>query len=112
MSTPSTGGYVSPTFPDPNHAHDAHIIIYTYIPSFALCILAVVLFLLSFLLHISQVARYRTYYFLPLPLSLACVLEALGYVFRELSSQTRFIQSCRFRGAVFLYRDRACAHQR
>lgn len=83
-STPATKGYIAPNFPDPEGPHDAHIIIYEYIPSLALCILAIILFTLSFIVHMFEVYRYRTFYFLPL--SLGCALETLGYIFRILSS--------------------------
>lgn len=83
-STPETGGFIAPNFSNPNGPHDAHIIIYGYIPSFALCLLAIVLFTLSFFLHLFEVARYKTLYFLPL--SLGCALETLGYIFRALSA--------------------------
>jgi hypothetical protein len=83
-STPETGGYVAPNFPNPQGPDDAHIIIYGYIPSFALCILAIVLYTIAFFVHLYEVARYKTWYFLPL--SLGCALEILGYIFRALSA--------------------------
>lgn len=84
-STPETGGYVDPNFANPQGPHDAHIIIYGYVPSFALCILAIILFTLSAVLHLVEALRHRTYYFLPL--TFACLLETLGYVFRALSAR-------------------------
>ncbi|KAL6720102.1 phospholipid-translocating ATPase rsb1 [Lecanora helva] len=78
-------GYISPTHPNPMGPHDARIIIYGYVPSFALCILAITLFTLACLLHLFQSLRYKTYYFLPL--TFACLLETIGYVFRSLSAK-------------------------
>ncbi|KAK4693542.1 hypothetical protein P7C71_g3880, partial [Lecanoromycetidae sp. Uapishka_2] len=65
-STPTTSGYVAPNFTDPKGPHDAHIIIYGYIPSFALCILAIILFTLSFVVHLFQSYKYRTWSLAPL----------------------------------------------
>jgi len=84
-STPETGGYVDPNFANPGGPHDAHIIIYGYVPSFALCILAIILFTLSAIFHLFEAIRHRTYYFLPV--AFACVLETLGYIFRALSAR-------------------------
>jgi len=86
MSTPDRrGGYIFPLFPPPNGPNDAPIIIYGYIPSFALCILAITLFTLASILHARSLLKYKTYYFLPL--TLACILETIGYAFRTLSSR-------------------------
>ena len=76
---------MDPNFPDPHGPHDARIIIYAYIPSFALCILGTILFALSFAIHAIQIARYHTYSFSTL--SIGCVLEVIGYIFRALSSR-------------------------
>lgn len=84
-STPETGGYVDPSFPNPQGPNDAHIIIYGYVPSFALCILAIILFTLSAVVHLFQAIRYRTFYFLPL--TFGCAIEIVGYIFRALSSR-------------------------
>jgi len=83
-STPETGGYADPNFANPQGPHDAPIIIYRYVPSFALCILAIILFTLAAILHLFEAIRYRTHYLLPL--AFACALETLGYIFRTLSS--------------------------
>ncbi|KAL9011198.1 MAG: hypothetical protein Q9173_003936 [Seirophora scorigena] len=58
---------------------------YSYTPSFALCILAIVLFAISCLGHLLQLVRYKTWFFSPL--ALACFLETVGYIFRSLSSK-------------------------
>ena len=84
-STPETGGSVDPSFPNPQGPNDAHIIIYGYVPSFALCILAIILFTLSAVVHLFQAIRYRTFYFLPL--TFGCAIEIVGYIFRALSSR-------------------------
>ena len=54
---------------------------YGDIPSLTLCILAIILFILSFILHLFQLIKYRTWYF-----SLGCLLEIIGYIFRVLSA--------------------------
>ncbi len=56
-----------------------------YTPSIVLASLAIALFFICSILHIFQVLRYRAWSFAPL--TFACVLEVLGYVFRTLSSQ-------------------------
>ncbi|KAF2095497.1 parasitic phase-specific protein PSP-1 [Rhizodiscina lignyota] len=78
-------GYIDPNWPNPNGPHDARIIIYGYVPSFALCIIAVVLFVLAFLVHAGQIAKYRTWYFIPLVVGLG--FEVVGYVSRSLSAK-------------------------
>ncbi|MCJ1361814.1 hypothetical protein MMC16_000914 [Acarospora aff. strigata] len=77
--------YVDPNFPNPGGENDASIIIYGYTPSFALAVLGATLFAVSTLLHTVQAARYRTWYFLPLPIG--CVLEIVGYIARALSAR-------------------------
>lgn len=62
----------------------APIIIYGYTPSYTLALVAAVLFGLSLLIHSFQVARYRAWYFVTVPLT--CLLELLGYVFRTFSA--------------------------
>lgn len=57
----------------------------SYTPSLALCVLAIVLFAISTIVHLFQVSRYRVWTFTPL--TLACLLETIGYIFRTLSSQ-------------------------
>ncbi|KAI9761288.1 MAG: hypothetical protein M4579_001078 [Chaenotheca gracillima] len=86
MDLPAGGGYVDPNFPNPQKPQDARIIIYGYTPSFALCITAIVVFTLSFVAHLVQVIKYRTWYFVPL--SVACVMEIVGYVLRSLSAKS------------------------
>lgn len=80
---------------------DAEIIIYGYVaremrcsqrahlkpryrPSKVLAVLAVVVFLLLFLVHLLQVIRYRTKFFIPVSIGLA--FEVVGYVARALSA--------------------------
>src|SRR5947209_7243625 len=102
---PDPVGYVDPNFPNPNGPNDASIIIYgyaatnpqalrnsfsnmspnSYRPSFALVILAAVLFGLAFFAHSYRLYQYRTWYFLPVMLGIA--MEVVGYAFRLLSSQ-------------------------
>ncbi|KAL3425696.1 Sphingoid long-chain base transporter RSB1-like protein 7 [Phlyctema vagabunda] len=83
MAAPT--GYVDPNFPNPMGPHDARIIIYGYTPSFALCIIAIVLFAICFIVHAIQVWIYKTWSFSPL--TFACLMEVIGYAFRSLSSR-------------------------
>ncbi|KAH8820706.1 RTA1 like protein [Xylogone sp. PMI_703] len=78
-------GYVDPNFPNPHGPHDASIIIYGYVPNITLCILGIVLFTLATIAHGTQVLLYRSWHFLPL--TIACLMEVVGYVFRTLSSR-------------------------
>jgi hypothetical protein len=64
--------------------HSAPIIIYGYLPSFPLAVFAATLFGVSLHAHIYQIYRYRTWYFVTVPIAL--VLEVLGYIFRSLSA--------------------------
>jgi hypothetical protein len=81
---PSGVGFIDPNFPNPNGPNDASIIIYGYTPNFTLCILGIVLFAIAFVLHLIQVIIYRLWSFTPL--TIACILEVVGYAFRSLSS--------------------------
>ncbi|KAL9578817.1 MAG: hypothetical protein Q9212_005478 [Teloschistes hypoglaucus] len=83
--TPTGAGFQNHNFPNPHGPHDARIIIYGYTPSFALCIVAIVLFAFSFAIHLFQLIRYKVWFFTPL--ALACFLETIGYIFRSLSSK-------------------------
>ena len=107
--TPTGAGFQNPSFPNRHGPHDARVIIYgsvsgpaivvlflprqrltfgvecSYTPSFVLCILAIVLFTTSFVAHFLQLVRYKAWYFTPL--TLACVLETIGYIFRSLSAK-------------------------
>ncbi len=85
MSTPETGGYVDPNFPNPGGPHDARIIIYGYVPNIGLCVIGIVLFALLLLVHTIQVARYRFWSFAPL--CFAGAMEVIGYAFRLASSR-------------------------
>ncbi|KAL2068026.1 hypothetical protein VTL71DRAFT_16124 [Oculimacula yallundae] len=78
-------GYVDPNFPNPMGPNDATIIIYGYTPNFALCILGIVFFTLLFFAHLFQTLRSRLWSFIPL--TIACVMEVVGYSFRALSSR-------------------------
>jgi hypothetical protein len=62
---------------------DAHIIIYGYVPSKVLCILAFALFGIALIAHVYQAVHYRTWYFLSFTLGIA--MELAGYVPRYLS---------------------------
>ena len=74
------GGYIDPNRPNPMGPNDAHIIIYGYIPSQALSILGIALFVFLLLVHILQIYRYRVWSFIPL--AVATVMEIIGYSFR------------------------------
>lgn len=47
--------------------------------------MAVGLFAISFVVHLLQLVRYKVWLFIPL--TLACLLETIGYIFRSLSSK-------------------------
>lgn len=78
-------GYVDPSYPSPGGPNDATVIIYGYIPALALCVLGIVLFGISLVLHAGLLLRHRLWSFSPL--ALGCTLEVVGYVARTLSSQ-------------------------
>ncbi|KAH7321608.1 RTA1 like protein-domain-containing protein [Rhexocercosporidium sp. MPI-PUGE-AT-0058] len=80
-----TRGYVDPNFPNPMGPDDASIIIYGYTPNFALCILGIIFFTLLFFAHLLQTLRSRLWSFISL--TVACVMEVVGYAFRALSSR-------------------------
>ncbi|KAI9723903.1 MAG: hypothetical protein M1828_004022 [Chrysothrix sp. TS-e1954] len=82
---PTAPGFQNADFPDACGSNDAHIIIYGYTPSLAICIVAMITFFLAGLLHYVFLIRHRTWSFSPLVVG--CVMEILGYVFRALSSQ-------------------------
>lgn len=82
---PPVRGYVDPDFPNPDGPWDTPIIIYGYLPSFALALVACILFLLSFILHATQTIRTRSWWFIPFSVGLA--LEVVGYVARSLSAK-------------------------
>ncbi|KAL8921052.1 MAG: hypothetical protein Q9208_005943 [Pyrenodesmia sp. 3 TL-2023] len=84
-NTPTGAGFQNPDFPNRNGPYDARVVIYGYTPSFALCILAIVLFAVAFAVHVLQLVRYKTWFFTPF--ALACFLETVGYIFRSLSSK-------------------------
>lgn len=105
MSTSTAiNGYVDPNFPNPMGPNDARIIIYGYVfnehqapsilcslttssytPSLGLAVLAVILFLIAFALHLWLLIRYRTWYFSTV--LIGTFMEVVGYIFRLLSSQ-------------------------
>ncbi|KAI9805858.1 MAG: hypothetical protein M1825_000472 [Sarcosagium campestre] len=85
MSKAPIAGYVDPNFPNPNGENDAPIIIFGYTPALALGVLGVILFSISFVLHLFQVIRYRTWYFIPM--CVGAVMEVVGYVFRILANR-------------------------
>ncbi|KAF5018829.1 hypothetical protein F66182_9193 [Fusarium sp. NRRL 66182] len=60
-------------------------IFYSYNPSTAAAVVFIVVFGLSSLLHIFQLVRARTWYFIPF--LIGCLFEAVGYVGRALSAQ-------------------------
>jgi hypothetical protein len=101
---PTGAGFTNPNFPLPSGSYDADIIIYgsvatfthklsfrasnrvfSYTPSIVLASIAISLFGICSALHVFQMLRYKAWSFAPL--TFACVLEVLGYVFRTLSSQ-------------------------
>lgn len=82
---PPVQGYRDPNFPNPDGDMDTPIIIYGYTPSFALAMVAVVWFFLSFILHLGQTIRYRSWWFIPFSVGLA--FEVVGYIARSLSAK-------------------------
>jgi len=76
--------YVDPNFPPPGGDGDAPIIIYGYTPNYPLTIFAATIFSVSFIIHVYQIYRYRTWYFVTVPIGL--LLEILGYIFRSFSA--------------------------
>ncbi|KAI9877485.1 MAG: hypothetical protein M1830_003782 [Pleopsidium flavum] len=84
MSDPSKY-YIDPNFPNPNGPQDAPLIIYGYTPSLIVALLGTILFTISTITHTYQLIRYRTWYFVPLPVG--TVLEIVGYVARTLASK-------------------------
>ncbi|KAK4187948.1 RTA1 like protein-domain-containing protein [Podospora australis] len=81
----SRGGYVDPNWPFPGGPNDAPVIIYGYTPSFALALLATILFCIYFIVHLFQVIRHRTAYFCTFPIGLG--FEIVGYIARCLSAK-------------------------
>lgn len=81
---PPAKGFIDPNWPNPMGPNDATVIIYGYVPSFALAIAAAVLFTLSLFIHVFQIVRYRTWYFTTIPIAL--LLEITGYACRSLSA--------------------------
>ncbi|MCJ1475745.1 hypothetical protein MMC13_004409 [Lambiella insularis] len=77
-------GYIDPNIPNPRGPGDADFIIYGYVPSLALAILAITIFALSLVAHLTQLFRYRTWYFTAV--SIGCLFEVIGYIGRALSS--------------------------
>lgn len=59
--------------------------LYSYVPSFALCVIAIVLYVLAFVAHVGRIAQYRTWYFIPLVVGIG--FEVVGYVSRSLSAK-------------------------
>ncbi|KAK1830866.1 RTA1 like protein-domain-containing protein [Podospora conica] len=80
-----SGGYVDPNWPFPGGKNDAPVIIYGYTPSFALALLAVILFFLFFIVHLWQVSRYKSWYFITFSIGLG--FEIVGYIARLLSAK-------------------------
>ena len=79
------GGYVDPNWPFPGGPNDAPVIIYGYTPSFALALLADIIFVIFFVVHVWQVLRHRSWYFVTFPIGL--LFEVIGYIARTLSAK-------------------------
>lgn len=78
-------GYIDPNFPNPNNDCDTPIIIYGYTPSLALAGVAAVWFILLTVLHTGRILRYRSWWWIPVPIGL--LFEIVGYVARSLSAK-------------------------
>ncbi|KAK6001352.1 hypothetical protein QM012_002683 [Aureobasidium pullulans] len=63
---------------------ESYNIIYGYVPSLALSIIAIVLFAAGFVGHVFLLLKYRTWYFIPIAIGTA--MEIIGYIFRILSN--------------------------
>ncbi|KAK1756665.1 RTA1 like protein-domain-containing protein [Echria macrotheca] len=83
--SPRSGGYVDPNWPFPGGPNDAPVIIYGYTPSFALALLADIIFLLFFVVHSWQVVRHRSWYFVTF--SVGLLFEIVGYIARTMSAK-------------------------
>lgn len=79
----NTGGYVDPNIPNPHGPNDRGIIIYGYLPNEGLALLATIMFFLLLLAHTFQLIKYRTWYFVTVPIG--CLFEVVGYTFRTVS---------------------------
>jgi hypothetical protein len=95
-------GYIDPNWPRPDTDDSACIIIYgyfpplplpptlplttpRYVPSFALGVLAVILFTIALAAHTYLLFRHRTWYFSTVVVG--TVMEVIGYIFRILASK-------------------------
>ena len=58
----------------------------SYVPSFALCVVALILFAITLVGHSLLLVKYRTWYFSTLVVGL--VMERVGYISRTLSSKS------------------------
>ena len=56
-----------------------------YTPSLALAVLAIILFVIAFVIHLWLLLRLRTWYFSTMTIGI--FMEIIGYIFRLLSSQ-------------------------
>ncbi|KAG9654360.1 RTA1 like protein, partial [Aureobasidium melanogenum] len=63
---------------------ESYKIIYGYVPSLVLSIIAIALFAISFAGHVFLLSKYRTWYFIPV--AIGTVMEIIGYIFRILSN--------------------------
>jgi len=70
----------APVSPEPRADHLGR-----YVPSLALGVLGVILFILALVLHLFYLIRFRTWYFSTMVVGL--VMEVVGYIFRLLASK-------------------------
>ncbi|KAK5072239.1 hypothetical protein LTR70_010562 [Exophiala xenobiotica] len=92
-------GYVDPNWPRPDDDGSSCIIIYGYVPSFALGVLGVVLFTTALVAHSYLLSRYRTWYFSTV--IVGTVMEIIGYIFRILASKKNPYSVAYFVGQYF-----------
>jgi heme/copper-type cytochrome/quinol oxidase subunit 3 len=75
---------VDPNWPNPMGPNDADIIIYGFVPSKIICVLAFVFFGIAFIAHFFQAIYHRTWYFSTFTLGIA--MEIGGYIPRYFSA--------------------------
>ncbi|ETN37563.1 uncharacterized protein HMPREF1541_07185 [Cyphellophora europaea CBS 101466] len=92
-------GYVDPNWPRPDDDGSACIIIFGYVPSFALGVLAAILFAIALGFHLWLLFRHRTWYFSTVVVG--TLMEIVGYVFRILASKRNPYSVAYFVGQYF-----------
>ncbi|KAH0166673.1 RTA1 like protein, partial [Aureobasidium melanogenum] len=63
---------------------ESYKIMYGYVPSLVLTVIAIALFTIGFAGHVFLLSKYRTWYFVPI--AIGTVMEIIGYIFRIFSN--------------------------